>query len=89
MSALTLDFGGVTVPFTTSAQLVLWLLYTNPHKPIAAARILNCRRTAAIMRLHRAAETLGSISPVLAVALREHVHWSGGVARYVPAIRKM
>jgi hypothetical protein len=84
-----LDFRGIKVPMTNSARMLLWLLYNNPHKPYNVAAIFNVKRSAAINRIQRAAEALGDISPALAAALREHVHWSGGTARYVPVIRKM
>lgn len=79
-----LRFGDVDVPFTKPVIFVLWMLYLQPHRPVPVASILNVKRDAAIKRIQRGAERLGTIDAKLAVKLREHVHWEGGVARYTP-----
>lgn len=89
MQQLTLKFGDVDVPFTKPVIFVLWMLYLQPHQPVSVASILNVKPKAARMRVQRAAERLGTVDVKLAVTLREHVHWTGGIARYTPALRKM
>lgn len=78
-----LDFDGVLVPWTLGAR-ILWELYTHPYRPIAVADRLGLSRNGAITKLHRAADSIGAISPRLAVALRFHVKWQGGMATYKP-----
>ncbi|TDY25757.1 hypothetical protein B0G81_6240 [Paraburkholderia sp. BL6665CI2N2] len=78
-----LDFDGILVP-RTMGTLMLWELYTNPYRPIPIADRLGLSRNGAITKLHRAADSIGAISPRLAVALRFHVKWERGVATYKP-----
>lgn len=78
--------GKVAVP-RTMANVMLLRLYTAPYRPLPVADMLGVKRTAAIMRMQRAADALGQRSPRLAVALRFHIHWEGGVATYKPPLR--
>lgn len=78
-----LDFDGIQVP-RTLGTLMLHRLYTNPYRPVPVAELLGLSRNGAITKLARAADSLGTISPRLAVALRHHVRWRGGVATYKP-----
>jgi len=82
----TLTFGHVEVPLADTGTLMCWLLYNRPHQPIDAARMMGVERSTAIKRVQVAAERLPDIH--LAVALREHVHWEGGIATYKPAVRR-
>lgn len=81
---MILIFIGRTLVPRTAANIILWQLYIAPHRPLPVADMLGVKRTAAIMRLQRAADSIGQYSPRLAVALRNHVHWEGGVATYKP-----
>jgi hypothetical protein len=81
---LDLRFDGIQVPPDTGF-LILWLLWDKPNHPVPVQRILGVSRTAAIMRVHRAADALGQYSPKHAAALRNHVHFEGGVATFQPA----
>lgn len=81
---MILIFIGRTLVPRTAANLILRQLYVAPHRPLPVADMLGVKRTAAIMRMQRAADALGRYSPKLAVALRFHVHWEGGVAVYKP-----
>lgn len=82
----SLDFAGVRVPMT-AANLMLWVLFEHPNRSYPVAAMLHRKRAAAINLLHRAADSLGKISPRLAVKLRHEIHWTGGTARYVPVVR--
>jgi hypothetical protein len=81
---LDIRFDGIRVEPNTGF-LILWLLWDRPGEPVPVARILGVSRTAAIMRVHRAADALGQYSPKHAAALRNHVHFEGGVATFRPA----
>jgi hypothetical protein len=81
-----LHFGTVEVTVTKPATLILWLLFSNPHRPIDAARMMAVDRSTAIKRLQVAAERLPNIH--LAVAMREHVFWTGGIATYRPLTKR-
>ncbi|CAN7429230.1 hypothetical protein LJR034_002640 [Caballeronia sp. LjRoot34] len=83
---LDIRFDGIGVPPDTGF-LILWLLFDKPGCPVPVSRILGVSRTAAIMRVHRAADALGQYSPKHAAALRNHVHFEGGIATYTPAHR--
>lgn len=77
---------GKTLVPRTAANVILWRLYREPYRPIDAAKILGVKDKAAVMRITRAADALGRYSPRLAVALRFHTHWRGGIATYTPKI---
>jgi hypothetical protein len=78
-----LDFDGIQIP-RTMGTLMLWKLYTAPYRPLPIADALGLSRNGAITKLQRAADSIGSISPRLAVSLRAHIHWEGGIATYKP-----
>lgn len=82
-----LDFGGIKVTYS-HANLVLWLLNERPGEWHHVCRILQCSRTAGIMRLQRAAEAIRAKHPLLGATLRD-VCWRGEWAMLSTAYHKM
>ena len=81
---MILIFIGKTLVPRTAANLMLLQLYSAPYRAIPVADMLGVKDKAAIMRIARASDALGKYSPRLAVALRFHIHWRGGIATYMP-----
>lgn len=79
-----LDLDGIEIPHSF-ANVMLWRLYTHPRRALPVAEWMGLSDNAAMRRLHRAAEALGQINPRLAVELRHHIHWQGGIATYTPS----
>ncbi|KQR90197.1 hypothetical protein ASG35_03020 [Burkholderia sp. Leaf177] len=82
-----LDFGDGLVLPCTAGRLMLWLLWTSIGAPVPVVSILGVSQKAAMMRIYREADALGQYSPKHAAALRNHVHFEGGVATFRPAHR--
>jgi hypothetical protein len=79
-----LELDGTEIPHT-AANLMLWRLFTQPRRALPVAEWMGVSGNSAMKRLHRAAEALGRINPHLAVELRHHIHWQGGIATYTPS----
>lgn len=82
-----LNFNGVKVPFS-AANAVLFMLYDRPGQWMHVCRILQCRQTAGINRLVRAAEKIRAVDPLLGATLRD-VRWRGEWAMLSTAYHKM
>jgi hypothetical protein len=81
-----ITIAGVYLPDTMGNRM-LAVLYLAPHHPLPVADLLGLERSAAVKRLHRAADSIGRFAPRLAVELRFHVHWEGRMATYKPSGR--